>query len=229
MPRHRIPDRAFTLIELLVVISIVSLLMAILLPSLQKAREAARGAQCLSNLKQLGLAVHMYANEFDGKIPPASDIYNGSAFPRPWHYRVFAQLSQDFTAGVFASYPMRCPSGLSHDAALGYTYGYNSNLSNGGAATNTAILDESRSGVKLRAPGDTSLIMEAVDDLNVTTMSPSLLHRISLRHGSHFNTVYYDGHAASVGDEGYYTAGVYSQWASHGNYYKPYARFWAYE
>lgn len=55
--------RAFTLIELLVVISIIALLVAILLPALRAARDTARGAQCLSNQRQLGIGVAAYANE----------------------------------------------------------------------------------------------------------------------------------------------------------------------
>ena len=59
----------FTLIELLVVISIIALLMAILLPTLTKAREAARITQCLSNQRQHGIAVEAYAIDNDGKYP----------------------------------------------------------------------------------------------------------------------------------------------------------------
>ena len=52
--------RAFTLIELLVVIAIIAVLIALLLPAVQAAREAARRAQCVNNLKQLGIALHNY-------------------------------------------------------------------------------------------------------------------------------------------------------------------------
>jgi prepilin-type N-terminal cleavage/methylation domain-containing protein/prepilin-type processing-associated H-X9-DG protein len=58
-------DRAFTLIELLVVIAIIAVLIALLLPAVQAAREAARRAQCVNNLKQLGLASHNYASVND--------------------------------------------------------------------------------------------------------------------------------------------------------------------
>jgi prepilin-type N-terminal cleavage/methylation domain-containing protein/prepilin-type processing-associated H-X9-DG protein len=69
----RTKDRgAFTLVELLVVIGIIALLIAILLPTLSKVRENARRVECASRLRQLAAAVHLYANEHRGKVPPGN-------------------------------------------------------------------------------------------------------------------------------------------------------------
>ena len=64
--------KRFTLIELLVVIAIIAILAAMLLPALSAARERAKNASCVSKLKQIGLAVHMYANSHDGYLPNSS-------------------------------------------------------------------------------------------------------------------------------------------------------------
>ncbi len=75
MPRCRrnASARGFTLIELLVVIAIIAVLIALLLPAVQAAREAARRAQCVNNLKQLGLAVHNYMSSIN--CLPLGDMY----------------------------------------------------------------------------------------------------------------------------------------------------------
>ncbi len=94
--RNTNPKSAFTLVELLVVIAIIGILIALLLPAVQAAREAARRMQCANNLKQIGLALHAY-HEIHGQFPLGSnrEVTVGSPLACvSWIARILPHLEQ---------------------------------------------------------------------------------------------------------------------------------------
>ncbi len=107
MNRQRL---GFTLVELLVVIAIIGILIALLLPAVQAAREAARRSQCSNNLKQIGLALHNYLDT-NRCFPAGAYFYSGAAEPTGWRdhrgsifLRILPHIEQP---GVYAAIDFR--------------------------------------------------------------------------------------------------------------------------
>lgn len=149
-------NHGFTLIELLVVVAIISLLLAILLPALNKARVIANRIVCQHNLKEITIAWHMYLDDWDGKFYQrvrAHYLYGGwrgtryPSSPRPLNKYVGLPEKPDSkdNAKVF-----RCPS---DSGTIGVAYYYTNGTS---YHTNTMLIGEAQIGT---LPGDTGNIL----------------------------------------------------------------------
>ena len=101
--RRRLPARTgksiaahgFTLVELLVVIAIIGILVALLLPAIQAAREAARRSQCANNMKNIGLALVQYA-DVNKRLPPATPLImaTGEATGGTWVVKIWPYIEE---------------------------------------------------------------------------------------------------------------------------------------
>lgn len=196
--------RGFTLIELLVVIAIIAILAAILFPVFARAREAARASTCNSNLKQIGLAIKMYQQDYDEVMP---FYVNGSNFTFTaadihqtywgWFYQPYIK-----NAGIW-----NCPStkltafGTGGNCGKGNAYGL-------------PVMVENKSDAVFEDPAGTILVQDAyetrLDDngdmltaqagqVVAHTQSPSTQRwEEAYRHNDVCNVLWYDGHVKGV-------------------------------
>jgi prepilin-type N-terminal cleavage/methylation domain-containing protein/prepilin-type processing-associated H-X9-DG protein len=116
MKHSSIRRSAFTLIELLVVIAIIAILAAILFPVFARARENARRSSCQSNLKQIGIGVMMYTQDYDERLP-SSNANNG--LPNGDNSHVFSYYVDPY---LKSTQIFRCPSDTTTTVS---SYGYN--------------------------------------------------------------------------------------------------------
>lgn len=216
--------RGFTLIELLVVIAIIAILAAILFPVFARAREAARSASCRSNLKQLGTAMMIYAQDYDETCIPINNCSGTQLLPTgqpslsqtcgPNWWVLWNHLLHPYTKnfGVF-----NCPSftGVKYTGqyTLAISYGYNwGGLVNSTYSLHTTSLCTTNCGVNIGglAGGLNAAALAAIEDVAGTIVvadaknytvgptDPSLptseARHVQDRHSEMVNCLYVDGH-----------------------------------
>jgi prepilin-type N-terminal cleavage/methylation domain-containing protein/prepilin-type processing-associated H-X9-DG protein len=192
MYRPARPRRGFTLIELLVVIAIIAILAAILFPVFAQAREKARSAQCLSNLKQVGMATRMYTQDYDEVLVPlylysmhdsggtlafgARRILMWEDLLQPYVKNSDVFVCPDWSA-IFSSYRQTLPAGTGAGLQnLKWSYAGNNwhYWPNGGDTTKNPILmgvmgvnrpglSVNASEVSVTAPSETIYMVDAVN------------------------------------------------------------------
>ena len=189
--------RGFTLIELLVVIAIIAILAAILFPVFARAREKARAISCLSNLKQLGVGIMMYAQDYDECVMPGNLCNNGDHVQHWW-----SDPNGRIQPYVKNTQILVCPSDPS-----GIGYGYNYNLNNGGDSGTTGCYSAGgRPLAKFTRPADTGVLADADVGCRYPGNGGSSLWGwhpagynmcggVSGRHNDGANITFADGHA----------------------------------
>ena len=197
--------RGFTLIELLVVIAIIAILAAILFPVFAKAREKARQSSCSSNLKQLGVGILSYAQDYDEKLP-GSYIYWIAATNLAWWPDLLQPYCKNYQLVICPSYTSSNygslrPPGL--PSPLYYGYGANESGGQGTGNASMATGGNAPALAQIVNPVQTLLLYDSQNldnwdatrlDCSTPTPAAAPTCYVDKRHNGGTNVVFSDGH-----------------------------------
>ena len=195
----------FTLIELLVVIAIIAILAALLLPSLAKAKDMAKRSACMANMKQIGLGVTSYVDDYQGWLPHDDDAQ------RSWKWQISSYVGMDLgpiatgeSSPLLATSVFRCPiwenKGLAapDESGYGYNYsqlGYETTLS--GYLPYIKLSDVSMPSQTVLAGDGTDIVFAGGTWDYLKLYKPSMgIIAVSNRHSNGLCYAWIDGHAS---------------------------------
>jgi len=199
-------NKAFTLIELLTVIAIIGILAAILIPVVGKVRESARAAQCLSNIRQVGLAMLTYANENDGILPTSGGLDEGEIAATDWilwrrpeeqirHSALVPYLGGSFTPDIY-----RCPSDENVDNRA-YRFSFSLNRAVGEFSGSPRFAGLAQLNGRVHNVPDPSRIILMAEEAAPNDSSAWLgfpEDSLTERHGGRGHVSFIDGHVKAV-------------------------------
>ncbi len=213
--------KGFTLIELLTVIAIIGILAAILIPVVGRVRESARAAQCMSNIRQVSVAMLAYSDENNGVLPTSGGLDGGDGEKEDTDWILWRGYDPDdiekirrsaivpYLGGSFSPDIYRCPS---DDDYMSRTYKFSFTLNRALGERNPNFSWAQLNG-RVHSVAHPSLIILLAEEDNPNDSS-AVLHaaddRLTDRHGGRGHVSFVDGHVRAVYPE-------YAAWPAHWN------------